>query len=69
MPELRKCPFCGGEAKIETGLTFAGKTYFVTCANYRECDGYYVRTKAKYSKKEAIEAWNGRADHEQRETD
>ena len=49
MKELKKCPFCGGEAEI------AGyKIFWVIC---KECT---AETKSFDTREEAIEAWNRR---------
>ena len=50
MEELRKCPFCGGEAELHSGLL----NNWVLCL---QCG---VETKAKLNKQEAIAAWNRR---------
>lgn len=61
--ELKPCPFCGKEPRIETGRAFCGKTYWVICANWEHCPAYYLRSKSMFSKKEAIEVWNRRAEN------
>ena len=50
MEELRRCPFCGGEAELHSGLL----TNWVLCL---QCG---VETRAKLNKQEAIAAWNRR---------
>ena len=50
MEELLKCPFCGGEAKLHSGLL----NNWVLCL---QCG---VETKAKLNKQDAIVAWNRR---------
>lgn len=50
--ELKKCPFCGGEAEINL---FLGN-YCVTCT---ECMGSIFPAKGM-TKEEAIKAWNRR---------
>ena len=55
MAELKKCPFCGGEAKYIEGRDFF-ISKFVTCT---KCG---IETRRNYVRKnEAIEAWNNRA--------
>ena len=55
MAELKKCPFCGGEAKYIEGRYFL-ISKFVTCT---KCG---IETRRNYVRKnEAIEAWNNRA--------
>ena len=51
MEELRKCPFCGGEAEM---------FFDVPYASYVECLKCGSRTKICYTKAEAIAAWNRR---------
>lgn len=55
--ELKPFPFCGGEAKVfETDL----KTFRVICKKCPCSVGRYWY----YKKREAIEAWNRRANNE-----
>jgi Lar family restriction alleviation protein len=62
MEELKKCPFCGGEAAIvpleEQEYIAAG--FYVSCAN-RECKAE-AYTDDFPTEQEAIAAWNRRAD-------
>ena len=53
MEELRKCPFCGGEAEM---------FFDVPYASYVECLKCGSRTKICYTKAEAIAAWNRRVE-------
>ena len=55
--ELKPCPFCGGEAKINL---FLGN-YCVTC---KECTGAIFPVRGM-TKEEAIEDWNTRKPMEQ----
>ena len=57
--ELKPCPFCGGEAEVRT--TDLG-TYKVVCIECPTDMGRYW----SWAKKEAIAAWNRRANDEQR---
>lgn len=54
MNELKPCPFCGGEATLNE-TTILGLSYNISCAN---CNG----TNYNSTQKEAIKAWNTRAD-------
>lgn len=47
-PELKTCPFCGGQAIAEEMMI----QWRVTCKN--NCTGYH------WKEKQAIEAWNKR---------
>lgn len=61
--ELKKCPFCGGEAELSHTYE-AGKFSFVICV---QC-GVRIRLipiSYEYSSdKEAIKAWNERVNYE-----
>lgn len=50
MDELKPCPFCGGEAYLESVFDWV-------CV---ECNGCKVSTKAYEDPKEAEEVWNRR---------
>lgn len=58
MDELKKCPFCGGDAEIRE-LNGELK-YYVCCANVDNC---YVNPSTFYYARpeEAVKAWNRRA--------
>lgn len=51
MDELKPCPFCGGEARLDMDFDWS----YVYCIN---CQAQIERAW----KKEAIEAWNRRAE-------
>lgn len=59
--ELKPCPFCGGKAKINL---FLGN-YCVTCDS---CPGAIFPCRGM-KKKEAIKAWNRRANDGKRKID
>ena len=57
MDELKPCPFCGGEARLEPELKSVedySDFHWVTC---REC---YAMSLGTYGEDKAIEAWNRR---------
>lgn len=62
MPELKPCPFCGGNAKMFSAKANAAGTRFVY---WVECNGSMCKCSPKtenyYTKEEAAEAWNKRA--------
>lgn len=58
MSELKKCPFCGGEALLDYDFNGIGVTYGIHCP---KCHCAIIDT-GTYSKDEAIAAWNRRAD-------
>lgn len=54
MAELKRCPFCGGEAKLKpfkSGL-FSKPVYYVVC----RCCG--CQTAVQLEEADAVEAWN-----------
>lgn len=53
--ELKKCPFCGGVARLQE-VPQASEIY------YAECDDCHIRTVLKYDREEAIADWNARAE-------
>ena len=56
MPNLKKCPFCGGEAFVsKTTETTLPIMYAVVC---KAC---YAGTNRKTKEIQAIEAWNRRS--------
>lgn len=59
--KLKPCPFCGGKAKLrETTYGNNCDAYVVWCGN-RDCE-VSPTTKYRRWRKEAIEAWNRRAE-------
>ena len=61
-PELKPCPFCGGEAIV---LHWDGTdTFSVGCVNTFVCHGGTHTSRAYQSEQEAAEAWNRRADNQ-----
>ncbi len=68
MEELKRCPFCGGEATyrefVITGNNsegFNGKRFLVSCKNR----GCYLRDEEQYDRgylyeDDAVKAWNKR---------
>lgn len=58
--ELKSCPFCGGEAVLGTWRD----EYKCLNPSVVHCSGCHVETKVYPRKKEAIEAWNRRANDE-----
>ena len=59
-PELKPCPFCGGEAL--TIYWDGSKTYSVGCVNTFVCHGGTHTSKIYRTEQEAAEAWNRRAE-------
>lgn len=60
MIELKPCPFCGGKAHVEKNFDETYRFYH-TCKN-TQINIYKTGFKTR---KEAIEAWNRRADNGQ----
>ena len=62
-PELKPCPFCGGEAVIERDDITVVSRYLPVCSNYgKGCWG--MQENWFISEHEAIEAWNRRVSDE-----
>lgn len=60
MPEIKQCPFCGGEAVLlQSGKHFNKVWFRVVCKNDC-CEQMYQYDNTD----EAIEAWNRRANDE-----
>lgn len=55
MTELKRCPFCGGEARISE-LTYPMKHYTVICSN----ENCYAEMGDFISNEDAIRMWNTR---------
>ena len=59
--ELKKCPFCGGEAEISHGHFDGKATSYVMCKRC-EASGEFFAISFKYSSDDkAVKAWNRRA--------
>ena len=58
--ELKKCPFCGGEAEIEQSLriVYWDKDFYQVC-----CVVCLAETWKYHFAADAIEAWNRRVDN------
>lgn len=52
MAEPKKCPFCGGEAKIYTMQT--DRAFMVVCGDCK------AGSRLFWNEKDAVEAWNRR---------
>lgn len=67
MTELKPCPFCGGEAKIQHEYSReSGDWYAVDCLN-KKCpmEIVIVTTGWRPTEAEAVEAWNRRANDDE----
>ena len=68
MPDLKPCPFCGGEAKYHTDKGVIGELYgWVGC---NQCDAMSTHIDVRSMQPEEthpIDAWNRRAGEEQRD--
>lgn len=60
IPELKRCPFCGGEAEMLINeYRDSRKEYLVACT---ECDGMVERWRE--TEEEAVEQWNRMVNNE-----
>lgn len=62
MEQLKKCPFCGGEARLEQVPGATWDKFVVTCKSSK-CCAYYIGycDEGLYdTRTKAIEAWNTR---------
>lgn len=67
MPELRECPFCGGEIDERGGQCNYGKKIMTLDLKCRKC-GTIFKFKSQYREnpyREAVEAFNRRAGKEE----
>ena len=55
MAELKKCPFCGGEAEVHQ--TYSIDVYWCKC---NDCN---AETEPANTEEDAVEAWNRRVDN------
>ena len=58
--ELKRCPFCGGEA--EALKVNYDRYYMITCKLCKIKLGKLTRSGAFQTQQEAIDAWNRRAE-------
>lgn len=66
--EIKKCPFCGGEAELQHGAFIGGKTTsYVMCLKCRAGSEPVVTVSSLCSDDEAIKKWNQRADEKARD--
>lgn len=69
MPVLKPCPFCGSRPVLQSDIRYPRPeceprtAYEVVCKNW-DCIIGYVDDHYKLTAREAIEAWNRRADDE-----
>lgn len=62
MPELKPCPFCGGEAHIEHDYHGNGFSY-ICCQSCGLKSGSFMRSFEIASDTEAIKYWNRRVEN------
>ena len=69
MSELKPCPFCGGQARIFTKRVHSENHHLqldVKCEYIVKCNRCRASMSCYASKAWAINAWNRRADNEQK---
>lgn len=63
MPDLKPCPFCGGEAELREELVAGNTRFYVSCEN-DDCRVIVeTRNSVSATKAGAIEAWNRRVEN------
>lgn len=60
MEELKPCPFCGGEALINTVSNIYLEMYSVSCSGEKDSGCRCLTNQWEEAKEEAIKAWNTR---------
>ena len=62
-PDLKPCPFCGGDKNTICKTDYDGKDSYAVSCRYPECHGAIFTLGYGYfpTKDEAIAAWNTRA--------
>ena len=63
MPELKKCPFCGGEAELREERIAGHTRFYVSCENDNCCVAVETVNSVSATRAGAEEAWNRRADN------
>lgn len=59
MTELKPCPFCGGDVRIDAhGPTYM-RDFIITCDN---CNYYFMLDALDATENDLIKAWNRRAE-------
>ena len=67
MPDLKPCPFCGGEAYTVESIN--SQTFRVGCFTRNCIANANNLLHGEYSKEEAIEVWNRRAEEQKEGAD
>ena len=62
MPELKPCPFCGGEAEYAHLKKRRVRHIGICCPSYIRCKVCCATSPVKINTENAIEAWNRRAE-------
>lgn len=63
-PKIKRCPFCGGKAKLRIGLILDGslQTYHIVCT-MGSCGADVWFYESEFSPDNTITKWNRRDDH------
>lgn len=61
MPELKPCPFCGGQAFFDKMYVVNEDEYCIACS---QCDCVFTISWLSPDKDDLAEAWNRRANDE-----
>lgn len=64
MTNLKRCPFCGGEAKVAHDVTIVYTWSYISCTKCKARTTYFLMSTEYSSDQRAIEAWNRRVEDE-----
>lgn len=62
MSELKPCPFCGGEGDVEQVKSLINTASYQAACSNEDCCAYQFLMHNYPTKRQAIKAWNTRAD-------
>lgn len=66
MADLKRCPFCGGEAKVSHSGPFVSTTSHIECVKCGACTKHFFISTEYAADVVAAEAWNRRTEDDAR---